>query len=214
MPPAVSGVRHFVLPDLGEGLTEADVVAWQVAVGDDVVLNQVLLAGGDREGRGRAAQSLRRHRRRTAGRRGETVPVGAPLVAIDTAEEVRRTEDTVPMLVGYGPSETPPSRRRRNGRGHPEHVPAARPARSARPLASPPVRFMARQSGVDLTDVTGHGPGGVITREDLAAHLAAGRRPPPARRGPPLRASRSTWRRPWRAAWPRRRRPASSSPSM
>ena len=36
MPPAVSGVRHFALPDLGEGLTEAELVAWSVAVGDEV----------------------------------------------------------------------------------------------------------------------------------------------------------------------------------
>ena len=36
---------------------------------------------------------------------------------------------------------------------------------------------MARQNGVDLADVTGHGPGGIITREDLAAHLAGGSEP-------------------------------------
>ena len=48
------------------------------------------------------------------------------------------------------------------------------PARTpARPLAAPPVRYMARQNGVDLSEVTGHGPGGIMTREDLAAHLEA-----------------------------------------
>jgi pyruvate dehydrogenase E2 component (dihydrolipoamide acetyltransferase) len=52
----------------------------------------------------------------------------------------------------------------------------------SRPLAAPPVRFMARQQGVDLADVAGHGPGGVITREDLAAHLASGTPPAPTGR--------------------------------
>ena len=79
------------------------------------------------------------------------------------------------MLVGYGPSEAPPSRRRRNGSGHRERAtiaPPPPPAPAPRPLAAPPVRFMARQNGIDLADVSGHGPGGIITREDLAAHLA------------------------------------------
>ena len=51
--------------------------------------------------------------------------------------------------------------------------------------------YMARQAGVDLADVTGHGPDGIITREDLAAHLATGtggrRALPAARRGTPVR---------------------------
>ena len=42
MPAGVS-VRHFLLPDLGEGLTEAEIVAWHVAAGDEVALNQVLV---------------------------------------------------------------------------------------------------------------------------------------------------------------------------
>ena len=85
------------------------------------------------------------------------------------------------MLVGYGPAAAPPSRRRRSGRRHIDRGSAPTTPTGPRPLAAPPVRFMARQNGIDLADVTGHGPGGVITREDLAAHLAgvagAGRAP-------------------------------------
>ena len=43
MPAGLSGVRHFLLPDLGEGLTEAEIVSWHVAAGDEVALNQVLV---------------------------------------------------------------------------------------------------------------------------------------------------------------------------
>ena len=105
---------------------------------------------------------------------GESVAVGSPLIAIETADaELGGAEEKVPMLVGYGPSEAPPSRRRRSGSRHRAAVPpVGAPAAGVRPLAAPPVRFMARQSGVDLADVTGNGPGGIITREDLASHLA------------------------------------------
>jgi 2-oxoisovalerate dehydrogenase E2 component (dihydrolipoyl transacylase) len=108
---------------------------------------------------------------------GESVDVGSPLIAIDTAdpEPGGGAEEQVPMLVGYGPSDAPPSRRRRAGSRHRSRVPpVGAPGGGGRPLASPPVRFMARQGGVDLADVTGHGPGGIVTREDLAAHLAKG----------------------------------------
>ena len=199
MSPAVSGVHHFALPDLGEGLTEAELVAWSVAVGDEVRLNQVLAEVETEKAvvelpspyAGTVVELL-------AGA-GETVGVGAPLITIDTggaparegeAEKAEGEEVKVPLLVGYGPSAVPPSRRRRNGSRHrgqtpqdhtpadptrQDQTPAALPAADAvstrRPLAAPPVRFMARQNGIDLADVTGRGPGGVITREDLAAHL-------------------------------------------
>jgi len=197
----MSTVRHFALPDLGEGLTEADLVAWHVAVGDAVELNQVLVEVETEKAvvelpspfTGRVVELL--------AAAGETVDVGAPLIAIDTPAVESATpeskaesksasesaaagagaEESVPMLVGYGPSAAPPSRRRRNGSSHRERIPPEKPtaaapaatAASSRPLAAPPVRFMARQNGVDLADVTGNGPGGIITREDLAAHLAA-----------------------------------------
>lgn len=165
--------RPFALPDLGEGLTEADVVAWHVAAGDEVTLNQVLVEVETEKAvvelpspfAGRVVELL--------AEAGDTVRVGAPLLLIETAAVDDGAEGKVPMLVGYGPSQAPPSRRRRNGSGHRDGArggPAA--AAATRPLAAPPVRFMARQNGVDLAEVTGHGPGGIITREDLAAHLA------------------------------------------
>jgi 2-oxoisovalerate dehydrogenase E2 component (dihydrolipoyl transacylase) len=191
----MSTSRAFVLPDLGEGLTEAEVVAWHVAVGDEVTLNQVLVEVETEKAvvelpspfAGRVVEIL--------AAAGETVSVGAALISIDgaatpsTATEVdiaadadadTSAEEKVPMLVGYGPSEAPPSRRRRNGSRHREPStvppsPANPPAAPAKPLAAPPVRFMARQNGVDLADVTGRGPGGIITREDLAAYVAGAR---------------------------------------
>jgi 2-oxoisovalerate dehydrogenase E2 component (dihydrolipoyl transacylase) len=198
---------HFALPDLGEGLAEAELVAWHVAVGDEVALNQVLAEVETEKAVvelpspfvGTVAELLA-----TA---GETVRVGASLIAIDTASDSTASDGTapdraaptgaeekVPMLVGYGPAEAAPSRRRRHGSGHRERVaappvvPTAPPGVPIRPLAAPPVRFMARQNGVDLAEVTGNGPGGIITREDLAAHLAGSKTQLPGPSGRETRA--------------------------
>jgi 2-oxoisovalerate dehydrogenase E2 component (dihydrolipoyl transacylase) len=170
----MSRVRRFALPDLGEGLTEADVAAWHVAAGDEVALNQVLLEVETEKAVVELPSPFAGTVVELLAAVGESVDVGAPLIAIDTADpESDDAEERVPMLVGYGPSDAPPSRRRRYGSRHREHLPSGGPpAGAVRLLASPPVRFMARQRGVDLAEVTGHGPGGIITREDLDAHMA------------------------------------------
>jgi len=182
--------QHFVLPDLGEGLAEAELVAWHVAVGDVVALNQVMMEVETEKAVVELPSPFVGTVVQLLAAPGETVGVGAPLIAIETETETAPADteadaEKVPMLVGYGPSEAPPSRRRRNGSGHRGRIPAETPAPPAppgRPLAAPPVRFMARQSGVDLADVDGSGPGGIITREDLAAHLTGPAAPDGAER--------------------------------
>lgn len=199
MPAGVSDVRHFLLPDLGEGLTEAEVVAWHVAVGDEIGLNQVIVEVETEKAVVELPSPFAGTVVELLAEPGQTVDVGAPLIAVeagtgptaspttpDSAAEgspaATPAEERVSVLVGYGPSAPPPSRRRRKSgsrRGH-TAAPAATPTGPSRPLAAPPVRFMARQQGVDLADVTGHGPGGVITRDDLAAHVAAASATAPA----------------------------------
>jgi len=169
--------RQFLLPDLGEGLTEAELVAWHVAVGDEVTLNQVLVEVETEKAVVELPSPFAGTVVELLAGAGETVDVGAPLIAIDSAQPetggTEETEEKVAMLVGYGPSEAAPSRRRRNGSGARQRtIPTGTPTAPLRPLAPPPVRFIARQEGVDLADVAGHGPGGIITRDDLAAHLA------------------------------------------
>ena len=203
----MSAVRSFRLPDLGEGLADAEIVAWRVAAGDAVALNQILAEVETEKAVVELPSPFAGTVVELLAEPGETVAVGAPIVTIETVAQVgddpasERTGDPsrvgrVPTLVGYGPAEAAPSRRRRArtaGRGQASGtttdpgvrpVPAATtpgaaattgPLRAggpaARPLAAPPVRFMARQVGVDLAEVPGHGPGGIITRDDLAAYL-------------------------------------------
>jgi 2-oxoisovalerate dehydrogenase E2 component (dihydrolipoyl transacylase) len=188
----MTDVRSFLLPDLGEGLTEAEIVAWHVAPGDTVALNEVLVEVETEKAVVELPSPFPGTVVELFASSGDTVEVGAPLISIETADSAPAPEvasapttEKVSVLVGYGPSEPAPSRRRRRGGGHTRHdrpeqpsvtPPPSQPttpgATGSRPLAAPPVRFMARQQGVDLADVTGHGPGGIITREDLAAHLA------------------------------------------
>ena len=193
MPGVVTDVRSFLLPDLGEGLTEAEVVAWHVAPGDNIELNQTLVEVETEKAVVELPSPFAGTVVELFAAGGDTVEVGSPLISIETADVAVVPEDAaapsaekVSVLVGYGPSEPAPSRRRRRGGGRTRHDRPERPLASpsteqpgtpgpagSRPLAAPPVRFMARQQGVDLADVTGHGPGGIITREDLAAHLAS-----------------------------------------
>jgi 2-oxoisovalerate dehydrogenase E2 component (dihydrolipoyl transacylase) len=195
---AVTTRRHFALPDLGEGLTEAELAAWHVAVGEVVTLNQVLAEVETEKAIVELPSPFAGTVAELLADAGEIVQVGAALIAIDidiattpaagrdatpgatqaaTHAATQGTEEKVPILVGYGPTEVPPSRRRRNGSRRPQTPPASPAATAAsppvsQPLAPPPVRFTARQNGVDLADVTGSGPGGIVTREDLATHLA------------------------------------------
>ncbi len=133
-------VRPFALPDLGEGLTEADVVSWHVAAGDEVGLNQVLVEVETEKAvvelpspfAGRVVELL--------AEAGETVRVGAPLILIDTGAVDDGAEDKVPMLVGYGPSQAPPSRRR-NRSGHRDRGPGRPDPRTE------PGRWPRRRSG-------------------------------------------------------------------
>ena len=166
-------------------------MAWHVAVGDEVALNQVLVEVETEKAVVELPSPFAGTVVELLAAAGETVAVGAPLVAIDSAGDAGADEptasepDATPRRRCRCSSATarprpPPSRRRRSGSGAP------RPPAPA-PTTGPERRGTARwprhrcaswraRTGVDLADVTGHGPGGIITREDLAAHLARRRR--------------------------------------
>ena len=86
----MSPLQHFVLPDLGEGLAEAELVAWHVAVGDEVALNQVLVEVETEKAVVELPSPFAGTVVELLAAAGETVSVGAPLIAIDTADRVRR----------------------------------------------------------------------------------------------------------------------------
>lgn len=162
--------RVFRLPDLGEGLTEAQLISWRVAQGQQVEINAPLCDVETAKAVVVVPSPWAGTIARLHARPGESVPVGSPLVTITTpaaagAEEVPRGG----VLVGYGPGATPESGIRRRSRA------AAAPAAPAEDVrAAPFVRQRARELGVDLSRVAGTGPGGRVTKDDVEAAV-----PPP-----------------------------------
>ncbi len=166
--------QTFLLPDVGEGLTEAEIVSWRVAPGDEVKVNDVLVEI-------ETAKSLVELPSPFAGTVGEllagegdTVNVGAPIITIGEAGADAPRPSTAPtevgeatggaVLVGYGTGGAVTSRRRK---------PAERPvAASVGVVAKPPIRKLARDLGVNLSDVAASGDAGEVTREDVVRHAS------------------------------------------
>jgi pyruvate dehydrogenase E2 component (dihydrolipoamide acetyltransferase) len=169
--------RAFALPDLGEGLEDAVLDVWHVAVGDTVVLNQPLCTVETAKATVELPSPYAGTVVERTGEPGETIEVGAVLVRIDVGvAEVAgepRTDQRTPTLVGYGP-QVGPSRRRRRG---PAEVPSAPPPVAMSPervLAKPPVRKLAREQELDITSLApGSGPDGIVTRADVDRAAAA-----------------------------------------
>ena len=209
-------MSQFLLPDLGEGLEEAQLVQWLVQPGETVHLNQPLCQVETAKALVDIPSPFVGVVQALHAKPGDSVPVGAPLITIaepsaDGAAGVDGAHAPAPdatgdghgpVLVGYGtqgPAQTF-TRRRRAGRAAettatsapaadapmaaavmetaaPQVTPAAPEAGRASPL----VRKMAQERGIDLSAIVGTGPGGRIRVEDLEAALAwPGREAAPA----------------------------------
>ena len=161
--------ERFLLPDVGEGLTEADILQWHVAPGDTVAVNQIIVEIET----AKAAVELPAPFAGVVGSLlaevGQTVPVGAAIIEIETASAPAPADAAPMLLVGYGPRDTSLHRRRRVAA---PPVLTVVPAAAAPVLAKPPVRKLAKSLGVALGEVAGSGPGGVVTRADVEAAAA------------------------------------------
>jgi 2-oxoisovalerate dehydrogenase E2 component (dihydrolipoyl transacylase) len=153
-------VRRFLLPDLGEGLEDAEVVAWRVAEGDRVELNQTLVEVNTAKALVEIPAPWGGVIEKLHAADGDVVKVGEPLVSIRVEEGVEepRPKRTA-VLVGYGAEE--------EDIPQPTTIQPATARRQGPVAASPPVRRLAKERGVDLATVRGTGPEGRITREDV-----------------------------------------------
>ncbi|MEV4126351.1 dihydrolipoamide acetyltransferase family protein [Nocardia sp. NPDC049707] len=170
-----SNILEFRLPDLGEGLADAELVAWSVGVGDTVQLNQTI---ADVE-TAKAVVSLPSPFSGTVvellAQPGETVAVGAPLIRVRNdlavASEQEAANGRTSVLVGYGPEGETVSRRRRPAGESPapQASSAVEPVESGmgRAAATPGARKLAKELGIDLWYVAGSGPDGAVTVEDV-----------------------------------------------
>ena len=197
--------KQVHMPDLGEGLTEATIVRWLVDVGDVIAEDQIVAEVET----AKATVELPTPFAGTISDRhadeGQEVEVGAVVLSIeldggaaaapevDTVDDHTAVRDTPEsgfpdneddddessgsVLVGYGTGRNPGRRPRR---ARTRHDPP--PSRPTKPRAKPPVRKLAKDLGVDLEALTGSGPDGRITRDDIR-HAAQPATQPTA--GPP-----------------------------
>ncbi|MFG3130748.1 dihydrolipoamide acetyltransferase family protein [Streptomyces tendae] len=216
---------EFRLPDLGEGLTEAEIVRWLVEVGDVVAVDQPVVEVETAKAMVEVPCPYGGVVTARFGEEGAELPVGAPLVTVAVGEAdggaaadgpargtgagggtgaaesppaaktpaaEKKAEGSGNVLVGYGTSEAPARRRRvrpdrpaatgvsgrANGRvraAGPVDGPvrAAEPADGPVPVISPLVRRLARQHDLDLRELAGSGPDGLILRADVEYALRA-----------------------------------------
>ncbi|NEV89089.1 2-oxo acid dehydrogenase subunit E2 [Streptomyces tendae] len=220
------GGLEFRLPDLGEGLTEAEIVRWLVEVGDVVAVDQPVVEVETAKAMVEVPCPYGGVVTARFGEEGTELPVGAPLVTVavgevdgagdpaadgpargtgtgggtraadapaaETPAAEKKAEGSGNVLVGYGTSEAPARRRRvrpdrpaatgvsgrANGRvraAGPVDGPVrtAEPADGPVPVISPLVRRLARQHDLDLRELTGSGPDGLILRADVEYALRA-----------------------------------------
>jgi 2-oxoisovalerate dehydrogenase E2 component (dihydrolipoyl transacylase) len=191
------GARSIRMPDVGEGVAEAEIVEWSVKVGDLVREDQVVAAVMTDKATVEIPTPVAGSVLALGGAVGDVLAVGAELIRIDApglpdsllpAQPKSRaaTPEPAPSVKPEPaePAPTPPAR------ATPAEAPppprpleprtgAPRP-QGEKPLASPAVRLKAREAGVDLRFVRGSGPAGRITHQDLDAYIA--RPPEPSKR--------------------------------
>lgn len=192
--------EHVVkLPDVGEGVAEAELVEWHVAAGDLVREDDVLVAVMTDKATVEIPAPMDGKVLKLGGDVGETLAVGSELIRLEVegegGESAATPIESEPEKPPEAPPEPPPEPTPQPKVSEPERpqAPALRPPASSgpprplgeKPLAAPSVRKRARDAGADLRQIVGTGPAGRILHEDLDAFLSQG----PAQGGRPGRAA-------------------------
>jgi len=165
----------FVLPDLGEGLQEAEIVAWHIAEGDHVTADEPLLSVETDKAIVEIPSPHSGYISRLLAKAGERVKVGAPLV--DFEEGAHKDTGTVMGVLPEPAQKTtvstapaPVSTKRAVSPNGGSHAVQAAPA----------ARALARERKIDLSRVKGTGPNGLITRQDVERLTTAAAQAAPA----------------------------------
>jgi 2-oxoisovalerate dehydrogenase E2 component (dihydrolipoyl transacylase) len=176
------GTRIIKLPDVGEGVAEAEIVEWHVEVGQSVLEDQLLAAVMTDKATVEIPSPVAGVVAALGGEVGSVLAVGAELVRLEVAGEGNEEVSAAPREAATtAPAEKPAA---------PAPAPVPQPtavsaplapvtrapigpprAPGEKPIASPAVRRRAREAGVDLRQVRGTGPAGRIGHDDLDAFL-------------------------------------------
>jgi len=157
---------EFKFPDVGEGITEGEIVKWHVKEGDQVKEHDVLVEVETDKAIVEMPSPASGTILKINHKEGETVKVGEVLVVIgEKGETVKKIEEKKPVIkpagaVGYLEEASEEEVK--------VQVPQLKTQVQKAPiLASPAVRKMAKDRGIDLSAIKGSGPGGIITESDL-----------------------------------------------
>jgi 2-oxoisovalerate dehydrogenase E2 component (dihydrolipoyl transacylase) len=184
----------FKLPDLGEGTVAAEIVSWRVKPGDVVAEDDVLVEVMTEKAAVEVPAPVGGRVVSTTGSPGDTVPVGAELIVLETGADAA-TSAVPAAKSAAAPAAAVPAAAPRTaaGNGASGNGAALAPVREAPPAVtgarvatSPAVRRRAHEAGVDLRQVAGSGPNGRIVAKDLEAYVArrAQGQPTPLRSAP------------------------------
>lgn len=189
-------IFEFRLPDVGEGLEDAEIVQWKVSVGQKIDVNQPIVEIETAKALVELPSPFAGTVLELLAPEGSLVRVGVPIIRIQLIATivadgiaVKAVAERTEILVGSGPRNEEGERRGRAPRNYGGNAPS-RPSNTLNQsipvvptvalvqstnriiaLAKPPVRKLAKDYGVDLTILIGSGPDGSITRDDV--HLAA-----------------------------------------
>ncbi len=182
----------YKLPDVGEGVVEAEIVEWHVKEGDTVTEDQHILDVMTDKATVEIPCAVNGKVKKIVGEPGEVIAVGTEILVIEvdgtppTEDEAEAAAEPEPEAEEAQPAPKPEPAAETKPEPEPEPkpeskpaaAPATAPARSdgERALASPAVRKRALEADIDLSAVPGTGPAGRITHEDLDDFIAAGGR--------------------------------------
>ena len=185
-------IAKFPLPDVGEGLTEAEIVSWKVKPGDKVSVNQTICEIETAKSVVELPCPFAGEVTELLANEGDTVEVGSPIIAVKVsgaspiptisefdapaagAEPDTGAEYKLPTLVGYGDTGESKSRRKRAVNVAPVTTAIPIPVIASSDavasvvsdsvIAKPPIRKLAKELNVDLAKVRGTGLHGDVTR--------------------------------------------------
>lgn len=182
------GIRIVKLPDVGEGVAEAEIVEWHVEVGQSVLEDQVLAAVMTDKATVEIPSPVAGIVIALGGKVGGVLAVGAELVRLEVAGA--GSDEVVARPKQVAPAEPPLAPQKPESVAAKKALPQAEPPKPAvraepmpsslprpaiaKPIASPAVRRRARDAGVDLRQVRGSGPAGRVSHFDLDAFLRGG----------------------------------------
>ena len=171
----------FKLPDVGEGVVEGEIVKWNVKPGDTVKEDEPLVELMTDKATVAIPSTVNGKVVSTTGKPGDMIPVGSELIVFEVDGEGTSEPEPEPEPVSVPEPEPVPEP---VAQAKPTPVAVSSPApvipqaapSGSRPLASPAVRRRAREAGVDLSSVSGTGPAGRISHDDLDSFISGGGR--------------------------------------